>query len=115
MSPFLSPLCSCHTLVDLEGYSPGSGHRVNGTETVFIDHGSPWQNAWVESFNGRLRDEHLNGQRFDSLLEAKVFTKDWRIDCNINRPHGAHGWLTPATLGGHRTSHAIATDRWVVA
>jgi putative transposase len=69
--------------------------RFNGTQTVFIDPGSPWQNAWIESFNGRLRDEHLNGQRFDSLLEAKVFTEDWRIDYNVNRPHSAHGWLTP--------------------
>jgi len=69
--------------------------RFNGTQTVFIDPGSPWQNAWIESFNGRLRDELLNGQRFDSLLEAKVFTEDWRIDYNINRPHSAHGWLTP--------------------
>jgi hypothetical protein len=57
--------------------------------------GSPWQSAWIESFNGRLRDELLNGQRFDSLLEAKVLLEDWRIDYNINRPHSAHGWLTP--------------------
>ena len=56
---------------------------------------SPWQNAWIESFNGRLRDEFLNGQHFDSLLEAKVLLEDWRIDYNINRPHSAHGWLTP--------------------
>jgi putative transposase len=69
--------------------------RFNGTATVFIDPGSPWQNAWVESFNGRLRDEFLNGQRFDSLLEAKVLLEDWRIDYNMNRPHSAHGWLTP--------------------
>ena len=76
-------------------YAVADWCRFNGTQTVFIDPGSPWQNAWVESFNGRLRDEHLNGQRFDSLLEAKVFTEDWRIDYNINRPHSAHGWLTP--------------------
>jgi putative transposase len=69
--------------------------RFNGTATVFIDPGSPWQNAWVESFNGRLRDEFLNGQRFDSLFEAKVLLEDWRIDYNMNRPHSAHGWLTP--------------------
>ena len=69
--------------------------RFNGTDTVFIDPGSPWQNAWIESFNGRLRDEFLNGQRFDSLLEAQVLLEDWRIDYNINRPHSAHGWLTP--------------------
>ena len=69
--------------------------RFNGTGTVFIDPGSPWQNAWIESFNGRLRDELLNGQRFDSLLEAQVLLEDWRIDYNMNRPHSAHGWLTP--------------------
>jgi putative transposase len=69
--------------------------RFNGTGTVFIDPGSPWQNAWIESFNGRMRDEHLNGQQFDSLLEAQVLTEDWRIDYNMNRPHSAHGWLTP--------------------
>ena len=69
--------------------------RFNGTDTVFIDPGSPWQNAWIESFNGRMRDEHLNGQVFDSLLEAQVFTEDWRIDYNNNRPHSARGWLTP--------------------
>ena len=55
----------------------------------------PWQNGWIESFNGRMRDEHLNGQLFDSLLEAQVLTEDWRIDYNKNRPHSAHGWLTP--------------------
>jgi putative transposase len=69
--------------------------RFNGTATVFIDPGSPWQNAWIESFNGRLRDELLNGQLFDTLSEAKVLLDDWRIDYNSNRPHSAHGWLTP--------------------
>jgi putative transposase len=69
--------------------------RFNGTNTVFIDPGSPWQNAWIESFNGRLRDEHLNGFQFDSLLEAQVFTEDWRIDYNNNRPHSSLGGLTP--------------------
>ena len=51
--------------------------RFNGTGTVFIDPGSPWQNAWIESFNGRRRDKHLNGRQFDSLLEAQVLTEDW--------------------------------------
>jgi putative transposase len=70
--------------------------RFNGVATVFIDPGSPWQNAWIESFNGRLRDELLNAWRFDSLLEAKVLIEDWRIDYNLNRPHSAHGELTPS-------------------
>ena len=76
-------------------YAVADWCRFNGTDTVFIDPGSPWQNGWIESFNGRLRDEYLNGQRFDSLLEAKVLLEDWRIDYNMNRPHSAHGWLTP--------------------
>jgi putative transposase len=72
--------------------------RFNGAGTLFIDPGSPWQNAWVESFNGRLRDEFLNGQLFDSLLEAQVLAEDWRIDYNENRPHSAHGGLSPAAF-----------------
>jgi putative transposase len=69
--------------------------RFNGVGSIFIDPGSPWQNAWIESFNSRLRDELLNGWIFDSLLEARVLIEDWRIDYNINRPHSAHGDLTP--------------------
>jgi len=76
-------------------YAVADWCRFNHTDTVFIDPGSLWQNAWIESFNGRLRDEHLNGQPFDSLLEAQVLTEDWRVDYNCNRPHSAHGWLTP--------------------
>ena len=52
--------------------------------------------TWIESFNGRLRDELLNGWQFDSLLEAKVIIEDWRIDYNMHRPHSAHGDLTPS-------------------
>ena len=70
--------------------------RFNSAGSLFIDPGSPWQNAWIESFNGRLRDELLNSWRFDSLLEARVIIEDWRRDYNANRPHSAHGELTPA-------------------
>lgn len=69
--------------------------RFNTVVTCFIDPGSPWQNAWIESFNGRLRDELLNAWHFDSLLEAQLITEDWRIDYNTHRPHSAHGDLTP--------------------
>jgi putative transposase len=72
--------------------------RFNDAGTLFIDPGSPCQNAWIESFNERLRDEHLNGQLFDSLLEAKVLTEDWRIDYNINRRHSGLGRKTPAAF-----------------
>jgi putative transposase len=69
--------------------------RFNHVAAVFIDPGSPWQNAWIESFNGRMRDELLNQWHFDSLLEAQVLIEDWRDDYNHNRPHTAHGDLTP--------------------
>jgi len=69
--------------------------RFNRVGSCFIDPGSPWQNAWIESFNGRLRDEFLNGWQFDNLLEAQVLIEDWRIDYNEHRPHSAHGDLTP--------------------
>ena len=86
-----------------------------GRASIFIDPGSPWQNAWIESFNGRLRDELLNGWHFDSLLEAKVLIEDWRIDYNINRPHSAHGDLTPdefARAWTDRTPTSTRIDRW---
>ncbi len=63
--------------------------------TIFIDPGSPWQNAWIESFTGRFRDELPNGWHFDSLLEARVIIEDHRVDHNLNGPHTAHGDLTP--------------------
>jgi putative transposase len=78
--------------------------RFNDTASVFIDPGSPWQNAWIESFNGRFRDELLNLWHFDSLLEARVIIEDWRTDYNINRPHTAHGDLTPAEFAAHWTT-----------
>ncbi len=77
--------------------------RFNGTESIFIDPGSPWQNAWIESFNGRFRDEFLNGRHFDNLLEARVLIEDWRIDYNVNRPHSAHGGLPPAEFAAKWT------------
>jgi putative transposase len=69
--------------------------RFNRTHTMFIEPGSPWQNAWIESFNARVRDELLNIEQFDSLLEAKVLIEDWRVDYNNLRPHSSLGRKTP--------------------
>ena len=76
-----------------------------GVGSVFIDPGSPWQNAWIESFNSRLRDELLNLWQFDSLLEAKVIIEDHRIDYNINRPHSALNQQTPAGFAAQWANH----------
>ena len=70
--------------------------RFSGTGSSYIEPGAPWENPYVESFNGRLRDEFLAIEQFDSLLEARVLIEDWRIEYNTKRPHSSLGWLAPA-------------------
>lgn len=65
-------------------------------KTLFIEPGSPWENGYVESFNGKLRDELLNGERFTTLLEAQVLVADWRYHYNRFRPHSALSYRPPA-------------------
>lgn len=67
-----------------------------GVKTAFIEKGSPQQNAFVERFNGTMRDELLNGEEFDNLLEARVVIANWLIEYNTVRPHRGLGMLTPA-------------------
>jgi putative transposase len=64
----------------------------------YIEPGSPWENPWVESFNGRARDELLNIEEFGSLLEAEVVVEAWRIEYNTHRPHSALDGLTPTEV-----------------
>ena len=65
-------------------------------KTLFIDPGCPWENGYVESFNGKLRDELLNGEIFYTLKEAQILIERWRIHFNTRRPHSALGYLPPA-------------------
>ena len=65
---------------------------------AFIAPGSPWQNGFVESFNGKLRDELLNREWFRSRAEAKILIERWRQFYNERRPHSAHGYKPPATI-----------------
>jgi len=67
-----------------------------GVKTLFIEPGSPWENGSIESFNGKLRDELLNRESFDTLLEAKVLAERWRRHYNTRRPHSALGYRPPA-------------------
>jgi putative transposase len=69
--------------------------RFTGAGTGYVDPGSPWQNPWVESYGGRMRDQLLAVEQFDSLLEAQVLVADWRTEYNTYRPHSALGMLTP--------------------
>jgi transposase InsO family protein len=67
-----------------------------GTGTLFIKPGAPWENAYIESFNSKLRDELLNGELFIGLAEARYLVERWRIDYNTARPHSGIDYLTPA-------------------
>ena len=69
-----------------------------GAKTLFIEPGSPWENGYCESFNGKLRDELLNGEIFYSLKEAKVVIEQWRKHYNTKRPHSALGYRPPAPV-----------------
>jgi transposase InsO family protein len=67
-----------------------------GVKTLYIEPGSPWENGYIESFNGKLRDEVLNREVFDTLLEAKVLVERWRLEYNCIRPHSSLGYRPPA-------------------
>ena len=67
-----------------------------GVQTLYIEPGSPWENGYNESFNGKLRDEFLNGEIFYTLPDAAVLVEQWRRMYNTVRPHSAYGGLPPA-------------------
>jgi len=69
--------------------------HAHGVRLQFIEPGKPVQNAFIESFNGRLRDECLNGHVFTSLEDAREKIEIWRVDYNRHRPHGSLGRMTP--------------------
>ena len=67
-----------------------------GVTTLFIEPGSPWENGYIESFNGKLRDELLNGELFYTLKEAEILIEHWRREYNHLRPHSSLGGRPPA-------------------
>ncbi len=83
--------------------------RFSRTGAAFIEPGSPWENAFVESFNSRVRDELLAVEVFSCLTEVKVMVEDFRRDYNRLRPHRAHGMMAPVVFAdGWRTAHQAA-------
>lgn len=85
--------------------------RGRGFKTLYIKPGSPWQNAYSESFNSRFRDEFLNREVFGSLLEAKVLGKGHRQHYNTIRPHSSLGYQTPAGFAQRHLEAACAPLR----
>jgi len=84
-----------------------------GVKTLFIEPGSPWENGYVESFNGKLRDELLDREIFYSLTEAKVLIEMWRKHYNGIRPHSSLGYRPPApeTIAAGPPSATLRADQ----
>jgi putative transposase len=86
-----------------------------GTQTLYIERGSPWENGYCESFNGKLRDECLNGEIFYSLKEAQILIERWRVEYNTQRPHSALGYRPPAPVAAFRpAANSISQPRAVM-
>ncbi len=81
------------------------GCRFNHAGTGYSEPGAPWQNPFVESFNGHLRRELLEMESFNSLFEAQLLLDDWRLEYNHYRPHQSLNYMTPAEY-----AHRCTTD-----
>jgi transposase InsO family protein len=80
-------------------------------ETLFIEPGSPWENGYIESFNGKFRNELLNCEIFDTVLEAQVLCDRWRRHYNTKRPHSSLGYRPPAPEAVHIKLHDSTSFR----
>lgn len=81
-----------------------------GVKTLYIEPGSPWENGYIESFNGKFRNELLNGELFYTLQEARVIIERWRWHYNHVRPHSALGYRPPRPEATeHRSNFVLAT------
>ena len=87
--------------------------QASGVDWHYIAPGKPTQNAFIESFNGRLRDELLNETLFTSLAHARVALEEWRRDYNTERPHSALGNLTPVAYAARNAS--VPQQAWGAA
>ena len=81
-----------------------------GVNTLYIEPGSPWENGFIESFNGKLRDELLQGEIFYTLKEAKVLIEQWRNEYNTIRPHSSLGYRPPTPGAKFTQSEAYSAS-----
>jgi transposase InsO family protein len=85
--------------------------QQQGSDTAFIQPGAPWENAYIETFNGKFRDELLDREMFTCLAEAKHLAKQYRIEYNHERPHSSLGYRTPAEFASGHSPSGSATLR----
>lgn len=83
--------------------------RKNGSSTLYVEPGSPWQNGYIESFNSKLRDEFLNAEMFFSVKQAQILVDQWRKDYNHHRPHSSLDYQTPAAYAASCNASASPT------
>ncbi len=79
----------------------------NKVGPVFIPPGQPWKNGFIESFHDKLRDECLEREWFQALLEAKVIIEAWRVHYNTQRPHSSLAYLTPAAFAATQPAQTL--------
>jgi transposase InsO family protein len=92
--------------------------EIAGGKTLYVEPGSPWENGFVESFHGRLRDELLDAELFGSVAEARMLSDQWRREYNHERPHSALGYATPAAFAAEceeksKTKKCDAADEYI--
>jgi transposase InsO family protein len=80
----------------------------SGIGTLYIEPGSPWENGYAESFHGRLRDELLGVEEFDTVPQARALATHWRLEYNHRRPHSSLGYRTPAAFAASLAEPAVA-------
>ncbi len=90
---------------ELRGRALDGWAHDHGVQLYFIDPGKPTQNAYIESFNGRFREECLNLHWFSNLAEAQRIIENWRIDYNKRRPHSSLKYQTPEEFAARRPFH----------
>ena len=84
---------------------------ASGVETLYVEPGAPWENAYSETFISRLRDELLNREVFANLKEAQVLAGDYREHYNQSRPHAALGYLTPTEFAAREAEQLESVQR----
>jgi putative transposase len=82
---------------------------ANKVATIYIEPGSPWENAYIESFNGKFRDECLEANEFEGVADAQRIANDWRREYNGYRPHSSLGYRTPAEFAAEAARSPRAT------
>jgi putative transposase len=96
----------CDNGTELTSHALSDWCRFSHAGIVYIEPGSPWQNPYVESFNGKVRDELLDVEEFSCLAEARVVIEDWRQDYNQCRPHSSLGMRSPAAFAATLAANA---------